>query len=152
VHRLTGEQHHVVGDVDHVADRPLAGGHQARLEPGRRGPDLHVLEQARREARAQVGRLDRNREPGDRVARGVLIVAPRRRRERRPRRRVHLARHAVDAQAVRPVGRDLELEHRACDRQHVGERRADRQRRVELHDPVVIGPDAELVLGEDHPA
>ena len=33
VQRLAGEQHHVVGDVDDVVDRALAGGHQARLQP-----------------------------------------------------------------------------------------------------------------------
>ena len=44
VQRLAGQQHHVVGDVDHVGDGALAGGHQARLQPRRRGPDAHVLE------------------------------------------------------------------------------------------------------------
>ena len=37
VQRLAGEQHHVVGDVDDVVDRPLPGGGQARLQPRRRG-------------------------------------------------------------------------------------------------------------------
>ena len=32
---LPGQQHHVVGDVDDVRDRPLAGGHQPRLQPRR---------------------------------------------------------------------------------------------------------------------
>ena len=35
VQRLAGEQHHVVGDVDDVRDRALAGGHQPRLQPQR---------------------------------------------------------------------------------------------------------------------
>ena len=38
------EQHHVVGDVDDVVDRPLPGGHQARLQPRRRRADRDVLE------------------------------------------------------------------------------------------------------------
>ena len=61
VQRLPGQQHHVVGDVDHVRDRPLAGGHQPRLQPRRARPDLHVLEHARGEARAQLGALDGDR-------------------------------------------------------------------------------------------
>ena len=36
VHRLAEQQHHVVRDVDDVADRALAGRHQARLQPQRR--------------------------------------------------------------------------------------------------------------------
>ena len=39
------------------------------------------------------------------------VLAPRRRRERRAGGRVQLARDAVDAEAVGPVGGDLELEH-----------------------------------------
>ena len=58
VHRLPGQQHHVVRDVDDVVDRALAGGHQARLQPGRRGADRDVRERPRGEARAEVGRLD----------------------------------------------------------------------------------------------
>ena len=48
VQRLGGQQHHVVGDVDDVVDRPLPGGAEPRLQPGRRGPDLHVGEDAGR--------------------------------------------------------------------------------------------------------
>ena len=44
---------------------------------------------------------------------------------------MQLARHAIDGQAVRPVGRDLELEHVACDRKHLGQRRARRELGVE---------------------
>ena len=44
VHRLAGEPHHVVGDVDHVVDRPLAGGDQPGPQPERRGTDGHIGE------------------------------------------------------------------------------------------------------------
>ena len=40
VQRLAVREHHVVGDVDDVRDRPLAGGQEALLEPQRRGADL----------------------------------------------------------------------------------------------------------------
>ena len=72
VQRLAGQEHHVVRDVDDVRDRALAGGGQARLEPRRRRADLHVLEHARGEARAQVGDLDGHRRlaPPRRTSRG----------------------------------------------------------------------------------
>jgi hypothetical protein len=63
---------------------------------------------------------------------------------------VHLARDAVDAEAVRPVRRDLELQHVGGDREYVGQSRAGGERVVEDHDPVVLGADRDLVLGEDH--
>ena len=47
VQRLGGQQHHVVGDVDDVVDRPLAGRDQPRLQPQRRGADRHLGEHAR---------------------------------------------------------------------------------------------------------
>ena len=80
VHRLAERQHHVVGDVDHVADRPLAGRHQARLQPQRRRAHLHVGEDAHAEPRAKVEvfDLDRNqvggvrRLPPSRAPRPVL--------------------------------------------------------------------------------
>ena len=112
VHRLAGQQHHVVRDVDDVVDRALAAGHQARLQPRRRRADRHVLERARGEARAEVGRLDDDLdadvaaladEPGSSAHGGGASA--------RAGRRVRLARDAVDAEAVGPVGRDLELEH-----------------------------------------
>ena len=39
VHRMAHLEQHIVGDVDDVADRPDAGGVQARLHPFRRGTD-----------------------------------------------------------------------------------------------------------------
>ncbi len=151
VQRLPGEQHREVGDVDDVVDRALAGGGQARLQPRRRRADRDVLEQPRGEARAEVGVLDDDLGARD-VAGGARVVGPRRRRERRARDRVHLAGDAVDAQAVGPVGRDLELEHVGGDRQRVGQRSARLEVLRQHHDPVVLAADRDLVLGEDHPA
>ncbi len=113
VQRLRGQQHHVVGDVDDVVDRALAGRRQPGLQPRRRGADLDVGEDARGEARAEVGDLD-----GDRgvvldlaVAVGVGVLVPRRGAERRRRDRVDLAGDPVDPEAVDPVRGHLELEH-----------------------------------------
>ena len=54
VHRLPELEQHVVGDVHDVADRPDAGGAQARLHPVGRGADRHVGDGAR-VARAESG-------------------------------------------------------------------------------------------------
>jgi hypothetical protein len=150
VQRAADQQHRVVGDVDDVVDGPLARGHEARLQPRRRRPDGDVLEGARREARAQVGRLDDDLGAGD-LAGGAEVLRPRRRCQRRSGGGVDLARDAVDAEAIGAVGRDLELEHLGGDRQHAAQRRARRELLVEDHDPRVVGADPELVLGQDHP-
>ena len=150
VHRLAGEQHHVVRDVDDVVDRALAAGHEARLQPRRRRAELDVVERAGGEARAEVGRLDDDLHADIALPR-ARVLGPRRRRQRRAGRRMRLARDAVDGQAVRPVGRDLELEHVGRDRQHAGERDRRSQPVVEHHRARVVHADAELVLGEDHP-
>ena len=70
------------------------------------------------------------------AARRARVLAPRRGAERRAGGGVQLARDAVDAEAVGPVGRDLELEHVRRDRQHArpaacrarARRRAQRRR------------------------
>src|SRR5439155_212992 len=62
-----------------------------------------------------------------------------------------LARHAVDAQAVRAVGRDLELEDVRGDRQDIDQwHPRDEPIVVEYQDPSVIGADPQLILGQDH--
>ena len=78
VQRAAEVVHHVVRDVDDVRDRAHAGRLQARLEPQRRRADRDVLEDARREARAEVLVLDRDRDPVGREP-----VAERRRLARR---------------------------------------------------------------------
>ena len=97
VQRLTGREHHVVRDVDDVRDRPLARRHQPLLEPQRRGADLDVLEDARREAQADL-RVDLDRR--------VVVRASRRPRARRrarsdPRRAARPSRRAGRAQRRR---------------------------------------------------
>ena len=107
VQRLRGQQHHVVGDVDDVVDRPLAGRRSAApCSQSGEGPIVDVGEDAGGEARAELGHLDRDR--------GVVGDLPLARRPRRPRPtavgasggagdRVDLAGDAVDAEAVDPV-------------------------------------------------
>ena len=140
---LAGEQHHVVGDVDDVVDRPLAGRGQPLLEPERRRADRDVGEHAGGEARAQLGHLDRHRGVvGDLAARPSAAASSTHGSAASSARgdRVHLARDPVDAEAVGAVRGDLELEHRLGDRQHA---RPAASRRaaliVEDHDAVGVG-------------
>ncbi len=69
---------------------------------------------------------------------------------------MELARDAVDAEAVGPVRRDLQLEHVRVERDQLRERRSGlepvRDTLVVEHDDArVVGADRELVLREDHP-
>ena len=72
-------------------------------------------------------------------------------RERRARHRVELARDAVDAHVVGAVGAHLELEHVVAER-HVAPRLLAHFERVgKDHDPLAVGAELDLGLGEDHP-
>ena len=65
---------------------------------------------------------------------------------------MRLAGHPVDAQAVGPVRRDLQLQHVVGDRQYIQQRGAGGQAvLVQDQDPGVLGADAQFVLGQDHP-
>ena len=129
VQRLAGGEHHVVGDVDDVRDRPLTRGRQALLQPRRRRADLHVLEHARGEAQADlgVGDLDAGVVLGLSSPLGSASASVGSSASGAAGHGVQLARDAVDAHRVGPVRRDLELEHLVGDRQVLGERRAGRQ-------------------------
>ena len=122
VERLGSGQHHVVGDVDDVRDRALAGGRQALLEPDGRLPHLHALEHAPGEPQADVGVGDLDRYalsgPGLDVALGRVFG------QGRAGQRVQVAGHAVYTQRVGAVGVDLELEDLVGDGQVVGQRGA----------------------------
>ena len=65
--------------------------------------------------------------------------------------RVDLAGDAVDAEAVDPVRRHLDLQHRLGQRQHLGQRRPRRRLVLEHEDAVGVLADLELGDGEDHP-
>jgi hypothetical protein len=71
-----------------------------------------------------------NLRTGDRPGRSRVLL-PGRGLKRRARGGVQLPRDPVDAEAVGTVGRDLELEHIHGDRQHLRERGARRELRVE---------------------
>ena len=131
VERLTELMEHEVGDVDHVVDRSQSDGAEPLAQPSRRRPHDHALDHPGSEARAalrvldpdlgaQLGRRRRQQLLGDRCRRLVERLAERGRQ---------LARDADVAEAVRPVGGDVEVEDRV-EGQHLAERlsRASRRR------------------------
>ena len=152
VQRLPGQEHHVVGDVHDVVDRPLAGRGQAGLQPCGRLADRDVLQHPRGEAGAQLRALHvdvhtvhRSRRSG--VRRPGLGC------EHGSRGGVQLAGDPVDAEAVRPVGGDLQLEHLHRDGESVRERRSGGWRAVDLvedEDALAARSDLKLALAEDH--
>ena len=127
VQRVTGLQHHVVGDVDQVRDRAHAARRQpdAHLDRARRR--AHAGDDARRVARAggRVADLDVDPATGRQRRRHDLVGA----RQLPPRleQRRDLARDAGVRQRVGAVGRDVDLQHlvdQAERARHVGARAA----------------------------
>ena len=108
MHRLAVLEHNIVGDINDVVDRTNAAGVQTLAHPRRRRLDLDILDNAGSVARAQVGILNLNRHILVDVAAHALDL-----RGLDAERTVEgsrgLTRKADDAQAVRTVGRDLEI-------------------------------------------
>ena len=117
------------------------------------GADGNVGEDAGGEARAQLRHRDRDRgEVGDLArTRSRRVLGPGLGRQRRRGDRVDLAGDAPDAEAVDPVRRHLQLQHRLGDRQHLGQRRPRRRPLLQLHDPVSFAAQLQLGDREDHP-
>ena len=149
---LADRQHDVVRDVDDVRDRAHARGGDAGLEPQRRWAHLDVGEHAAGPARAEIRRVDPR---GDVLIGGAGALGrrlgPGPRREVGVERGRDLPRDAVDVLAVRPVRRDLELEHVVGDREVVDQGVAYRPVGGEQHDPGVVLAQVELALREHHP-
>jgi len=152
VQRLAPGKHHVVRHVDDVVDGPHAGVREARLEPRRRVPGPHAADHAHRVSRAEVGGRHLH---GDGSFGGGAAQHRRtgggRRRQLRSRGRGYLPGDAVDAEAVGPVRRQLELEHSFTDRQVVAQRTADLPVGRQHDDPRALGLVAELLLAQHHP-
>ena len=125
VHGVAELDQHVVRDVDDVVDRTDFGRFEPRRHPRRRRADRH-LRHRRRVPRAECAGVlrDRHRQ---------LIVAGRGRCRGRPGHVPsvdgrHLAGDTGHAQAVGPVGRDLEIEYRVL---APGRAIRDRRRRLD---------------------
>ena len=125
---LAGLEHHQIGDVHHVIDRPHASSLQTLLQPAGRGSHRHAIqggeaEQAALLHAAQVcggrlqglgrGRLRRRSEAGATTA------------ERR-----YLAGDAPHREAIGPVGGDRQLQHLIIEAQGRTHRLSDGRDRV----------------------
>ena len=146
MHRLPAFEHHVVRDVDDVADRPDAGGSEPCLHPGRRGRNGDPGDQASHEAAATIGGVDADQVGG--------IAAPRLRDLRLPdgqiENRTHLSRNAQVAEEIRAVRLDFEFENGVARIERVQILSRGRAR-VEDHDSRRVLPQAELDRGAEHP-
>ena len=148
--RLTGEHHHVVGDIDDVVVRTHAQGVEALDHPVGRRADLHVAHDAGDIAVAQalVGNLDRKLVVGRAAGLGLdggqlnvkIAVED----------GAGLAGHADHGQAVGAVGRDLAVEHGVARAHILGKRHATGRILGQNHDAGVVAAQAELARGAVH--
>ena len=141
-------EHHVVGDVDQRRHRALAAARQALDHPRRRlRLRIDVAHDAAGEAPAQVGRFHLHRQ---------RLVVPRRngfdqrRQQRRAGQRRDLARHAVDAERMRQVGRQLEREHGVVQRQQLADVGAHRRIGRQLEQAAMVVGQLQLARRAQH--
>ena len=148
--RLTGEHHHVVGDVDDVVVRAHAQGVEALDHPVGRRADLHVTHDAGDVAVAQAlvgdldGKLVVGRAAGLRLDGGQLNV------EIAVEDGAGLAGHADHGQAIGTVGRDLAVEHGVARAHILGKRHAAGRILGQDHDAGVVAAQTELARGAVH--
>ena len=150
VQRLTGEHHHIVGDVDDVVVRAHAQGVKALDHPVGRGADLHVAHDAGDIAVAQAlvgdldGKLVVGRAAGLGLDGGQLHV------EIAVEDGAGLAGHADHGQAVGAVGRDLAVKHSVTRAHVLGKRHAAGRVLGQNHDAGVVAAQAEFARGAVH--
>ncbi len=139
-----------VGDVDQRIDGPQPDRGEALLQPGRRRAVLHAAHQPQRKAAAERGRgaeveLDRARAGAgafhrlDRLVDELAHVGG-----------GEVARDAVHAGAVRPVGRQLDLDHRIVEPGPFGIDLAERRVGGQFDDAFVVLGELHLHLGDQH--
>ena len=140
--------HDVVRHVDDVRDRTHPREVEPAAKPLRRRPDPNAAEHAADVARTAFEVLDPDLDGlGVRDRRIIGLGQP----QLAAAERGDLSRDPDHRQQVGPVHRRRRVEHLVDERQDVGERRPRREPVREQHDPVVVGAEADLVLGEDHP-
>ena len=148
--RLTGEHHHVVGNVDDVVVRAHAQGVEALDHPVGRRTDLHVAHDAGDIAVAQalVGNLDRKLVVGR--AAGLGLDGGQLNVEIAVEDGTSLAGHADHGQAIGTVGRDLAVEHGVARAHVLGKRHATGRILGQNHDAGVVAAQAELARRAVH--
>ena len=111
----------------------------------KRGHDFWVLD-------GDAEPVDAVRRRGPPLGRNVDGTGPGdlRQAEGRAVRRRQLPRHALVAQQIRPVGRDIHDQTGVAQRDRLEQRSARRRHRVELEDAVVLLAQAELPRGAEH--
>jgi hypothetical protein len=144
---LADLQHHIVGGIDDVVDRPHPRQAQPPLHPIRARRDRYAFDQTEHEARVEFGFLN-----GQRHAPGERRAAPGNLKRRRPqtgsRQRRQLARDSDDVGVARQVGRQGDLQHGVA---HVLDQGlADGRLGVEQDDAFVILGDPQLLFGAGH--
>ncbi len=149
VQRAAVDVHHVVRHVDDVGDGAHAGRVQARTHPHGRRADRDALEDTREIPRTASGVVDGHVDPlgmldlrvGDLDGEQLAVAQG-----------GDLAGEADHREQVDAVHRRGHVQHLLAHRQDVDERRARLDPVRQHHDPGVVGTEADLVLGEDHPA
>ena len=141
-------EHDVVGDIDQRRDAALAAARQA-LDHPRRGLRLGVdaAHDAPGKAPAQVGGGNVYRQAVGRADAGLRKVQ---RLERCAGQGRYLARNAIDAQAVRQVGREFEREQRVVELQVLAHVLAQRRIGGQLQQAAVVVGNAELAGRAQH--
>ena len=149
VQRAAAVEGDEIGDVDQRVDGPEADGGEPLLQPVGRRAVLDAAHQPQAEGRAQFGRLDRHRDRAGegalhRLGRVVLVGAERGGAE--------VARDAVDARAVRPVGREIDFDDRLGRARPFHVRLADRRVGRQIDDAVMVVGDHHLRFRQQHAA
>ena len=149
VDRLAELDHDVVRGIDDVADRPLAGGQEAHLDPVRRRAD-----RGRRSTQRPTNRGHRSgSRTSTRQAFGGRAARFRRVGRGQPQARAghrgDLAGQPDDRQRVAAVRLDVDVEDRVA--VQLGQRPPERRVGGQDQDPVGVGGQAELVARAEHP-
>ncbi len=150
VQRAVQREGEEIGDIDQRRDRPQPDRLQPRLQPFGRGAILHAADRAGGKERAALF-LEISVD-ADRDRRGELAAdlrdLQRFQRAEAPGRQI--AGKSAHAQPVRPVGGDLDLDHRVVQALVVDEAHANRRILGQLDDAVVVVRQFQLALRTQH--
>ena len=152
VQRAAAVEGDEVGDVDQRVDGPQTDRGEPLLQPVGRGSVLDALDQAQAESRAERRRRAEIERDLDRAGEGALHRLGRAVLEGADGCRAEIARDAVDAGTVRPVGREIDLDHRLADAGPFDIGLADRRIGGQFDDAVVIVGDHQLGRRAQHAA
>ncbi len=148
VQRLAGFEHHVVGDVDDIVDRPHAHGAQPLLQPLRRRADGDLADFPGGVTGTEFRRFDADLVPGPGGGQGRYPVHQR--TQRTVGETADLAGDAAHTGAVGPVGRQVHLDHRVAQVEGLGERATGLQLCVQVENAAVVLVQAQFPRRAEH--